>query len=85
MLNNREEDRFLNFAYGLPKPKVEQRVEPKRTYTKEEQQFLDSYMRIVSSIWSEWFATRGKQGGMSMTEREDQLAYYRNRLRELRK
>ena len=85
MLNNNEEDRFLNFAYAQPKPAIVQKVEPKRIYTREEQEFLDSYMNRVNNIWYEWFATKGSPGGMSMTEREEQLKYYRDRLRELRK
>ena len=83
--SDREEDRFLNFAYAQPKPAIVQKVEQKRIYTREEQLFLDSYMDMVNSIWYEWFATKGSPGSMSMTEREEQLKYYRDRLRELRK
>lgn len=58
-------------------------LKPQCAITKKEQYFLDTYMRRVNAVWSEWFATRGSYGGMSMKEREEILGKLRDKLHRL--
>ena len=48
--------------------------------TKKERMFYNKYMNYVNEVWREWFASKGSFRAMSITEKEKQLSYYRDKL-----
>lgn len=50
-------------------------------------EWLRDYIPSVSRVWAEWKSNRDnpRWGGMSMRERDETLAWYRDRLEALRR